>query len=178
MARNAARRYAEAIVALARETGSFELWDRDLGRLANALRDEQTARFLVNPGVPVVEKRKALELILADGQLEAHNLVRILIENRRLQLLPDIYDVFGEAWLAERGIVIAHVTTAEPVTPDDERMIRQRLTDMTGRQIELRLRVDPALIGGLVARIGDTVLDGSVQSKLRALRQRLNAATA
>ncbi|HEV2527304.1 MAG TPA: F0F1 ATP synthase subunit delta [Thermomicrobiales bacterium] len=178
MARNAARRYAEAIVALARETGSFELWDRDLRRLADSLRDEQTARFLVNPGMPVAEKRKALELILGDGQLEAHNLVRILMENRRLPLLPDIYDVFSEAWLAEQGIVVAHVTTAEPVSADDERLIRQRLTDMTGRKIELRLRVDPELIGGLVARIGDTVLDGSVQSKLRALRQRLNVASA
>ncbi len=178
MARNAARRYAEAIVSLARDNSSFELWDRDLGRLAGALRDEQSARFLVNPGVPVSEKRKALELILGDAQLEAHNLVRVLMENRRLHLLPDIYDIFTEAWLAERGIVIAYVSTAEPVDSDDERLIRNRLAEMTGRQIELRLRVDPDLIGGLVARIGDTVLDGSVQTKLRALRQRLNAATA
>jgi F-type H+-transporting ATPase subunit delta len=175
MARGAARRYAEAIVSLAKENGSFEAWDRDLSRLAAAFRDDQAAQFLINPAVPVADKRQALELILTGAQPQALNLVRVLLEHRRLQLVPDIYEVFTESWLAERGIAIAYVTTSEPVSPEDERVIRAQLQEMTGKQIELRLRVDPALIGGMIARVGDTVLDGSVQTKLRALRQRLSA---
>jgi F-type H+-transporting ATPase subunit delta len=178
MARSAARRYAEAIVSLARENNAFEAWDRDLGRLAAAFQDEQTARFLVNPGVPVESKRRAFDAILSGAQPEATNLVRVLTDNRRLQVIPEIYEVFTEAWLAEQGIVVAYVTTAEPLTPEDELVISARLEEMTGRQIQLRAKVDPNLIGGMIARVGDTVLDGSVQTRLRALRQRLSAVSA
>lgn len=174
MARTAARRYAEAIVSLAKENNSFEVWDRDLKQLTSAFADEQIARFLTNPSVPMAEKRQALDLVLQNAQAETHNLVRLLLERHRLPDIHDIYELFTEAWLKEQAIAIAYVTTAEPVTPDDERAIRSRLQQLTGQQIELRLKVDPDLIGGLVARVGDMLLDGSVQSKLRALRQRLS----
>ena len=174
MARTAARRYAEAIVSLAKENNAFEVWDRDLKRLVDALGDDQTAHFLANPAVPITEKRNTLDVVLSGTQPETHNLVRILLERHRLPDIHDIYELFTEAWLKEQGIAIAYVTTAEPVTPDDERAIRSRLQQLTGQQIELRLKVDPDLIGGLIARVGDMLLDGSVQSKLRALRQRLS----
>lgn len=175
MARTVARRYAEAIVSLARENGSFETWDTALSRLAGALDDPQTGRFILNPGVPAADKRRAFELILKDSPLEAHNLVRVLTEHRRLKELPGIYELFTEAWLREQGIEIATVTTAEPLSPEDERAVRDGLERMTGHRIEMRLMVDPDIIGGIVARVGDTLIDGSVRTKLRALRQRLAA---
>lgn len=177
MARSAARRYAEAIVDLARENHTFDVWDRDLGKLAGALRNADLATFVSNPSIPVAEKRKALGMVLGGDQphKETENLVRLLLERHRIQDLPAIYDLFSEAWLKEQGIALAYVTTAEPVTPEDERAIREQLRKITGKKIELRLSVDPSLIGGMVARIGDTLIDGSVQSKLRALRQRLSS---
>lgn len=175
MARTAARRYAEAIVSLARESNSFEAWDEALGRLALAFENPQARSFLLNPGVPATEKRKTMNEMVGTELPAANNLVQVLIEHRRGKEIPAIYEHFTEAWLAEQGIAVAYVTTAEPVTPEDERTIRTRLAALTGKQIELRLLVDPDIIGGIVARVGDSLFDGSVRTKLRALRLRLAA---
>ena len=175
MARSAARRYAEAIVSLARESNSFETWNTALSRLAQAFDDPAGHAFLLNPSVAAAEKRQVLDDLVGIEFPQANNLVRVLIEHRRLPLLPDIYRFFSEAWLDEQGVAVAYVTTAEPVSPDDERAIRTRLAAMTGKQVELQLQVDPDIIGGIVARVGDQLLDGSVRTKLRALRQRLAA---
>lgn len=175
MARTAARRYAEAIVSLARESNSFEAWDEALGRLALAFENPQARSFLLNPGVPATEKRKTMNEMVGTDLPAANNLVQVLIEHRRVKEIPAIYEHFTEAWLAEQGVAVAYVTTAEPVTPEDERTIRTRLAALTGKQIELRLLVDPDIIGGIVARVGDSLFDGSVRTKLRALRLRLAA---
>lgn len=177
MARTAARRYAEAIVSLARESNSFEAWSEALGRLAQAFEDPEGHAFLLNPSVPNSEKQRALDDVVGTTFPPANNLVRVLIEHRRLPQLPAIYRHFNEAWLSEQGVAVAYVTTAEPVSPDDERAIREQLATLTGKRIELQLQVDPDIIGGIVARVGDQLLDGSVRTKLRALRLRL-AATA
>ncbi len=175
MARTASRRYAEAIVSLARETSSFEAWDEALGRLALAFENPQAKSILLNPGVPSSEKRRTMDDIVGDTFPAAINLVQVLIAHRRVKEIPAIYQHFTEAWLAEQGVAVAYVTTAEPVSPEDERTIRTQLAKLTGKQIELRLLVDPDIIGGIVARVGDSLFDGSVRTKLRALRLRLAA---
>lgn len=175
MARSAARRYADAIVSLANEQDSFEAWDRDLGNLAGAMSDPQTARFLVNPGVPVVQKRQVIDTLLQGASPEARNLMNILIERQRLNILPDLYAAFQSAWLDVQGIVLADVTTADPLSPSDLQHIERQLEQMVGKQIRMQTSVDPDLIGGFVARVGDQLLDGSVRTKLRELRGRLVA---
>lgn len=173
MARTAARRYAEAIVSLASESDSFKQWNDALGRLAEAFEEPGSREYLLNPGIPIQEKRASLDRIVGDALPQANNLVDVLLRHRRLQQIPGIYEAFTEAWLDRQGIAVAYVTTAEPIGPDDERAIRDRLQRLTGKQIELRLAVEPDIIGGLVARVGDTLLDGSVRTRLRALRRRL-----
>ena len=175
MARTASRRYAEAIISLARETNSFEAWDEALGRLALAFENPQAKSILLNPGVPVSEKRQTMDDIVGDTFPAAHNLVQVLISHRRIREIPDIYQHFTEAWLDQQGVAVAYVTTAEPVSLEDERTIRTQLANLTGKQIELRLLVDPDIIGGIVARVGDSLFDGSVRTRLRALRLRLAA---
>ncbi len=175
MARTAARRYAEAIVSLAKESSSFDAWDEALGRLALAFENPRAKSFLLNPSVPVTEKRKTMNEIVGTDFPAANNLVQVLLEHRRVKEIPGIYEHFTEAWLNEQGVAIAYVTTAEPVSPEDERTIRTQLAKLTGKQIELRLLIDPDIIGGIVARVGDSLFDGSVRTKLRALRLRLAA---
>jgi F-type H+-transporting ATPase subunit delta len=84
-------------------------------------------------------------------------------------------NLFPDAALAELGIVDAKVTTAEPIDRQAEAAIRQRLSSLVGKQVELRSEVDPSIIGGVVARIGDQLIDGSVSNQLRRLRDRLEA---
>lgn len=176
MARSAARRYAEAVVSLAKERGNFEVWDRDLARLAEVMRNPQAARLLTNPGVPVQQKRAFFADVLADALPETRNLVNLLLERQRLEILPELYEAFTEAWLAERGIVRAEVTTSEPLSVEGERAVKARLEQIVGKEIEMSLKVDPDIIGGIVARVGDHLLDGSVRTRLRQLRARMLAA--
>jgi F-type H+-transporting ATPase subunit delta len=98
-----------------------------------------------------------------------------LIERRRTGLIEDIADGFREAVLAEKGIVVADITTAEPLDKTMQAAVGERLGLMFGKTVELRLHTDPDIIGGLVAQIGDQVIDGSVQTRLRRLRTRLRA---
>lgn len=175
MASGAARRYVQAIVEIARERQSFDAWERDLARLGQMVADPQVKTFLDNPSAGEAEKKKAADLVLAEAQPEARNLAHLLIERQRTGLIPDIVDGFQEAARAERGIVVADVTTADPLDDAMQAAVRERLGQVIGKTVELRLHTDPSLIGGLVAQIGDQVIDGSVQTRLRRLRSRLRA---
>jgi F-type H+-transporting ATPase subunit delta len=171
----AARRYVQAIVEIARERQSFEAWERDLDRLGEMTADPQVATFLANPSAGEAAKKQAADIVLAEAQPEARNLAHLLIERRRTGLIPDIADGFREAVLAEKGIVVADITTAEPLDKTMQAAVGERLGLMFGKTVELRLHTDPDIIGGLVAQIGDQVIDGSVQTRLRRLRTRLRA---
>ena len=97
----------------------------------------------------------------------------ILAERDRLDILPDLVSVYRERVLEYQKVVQAEVTTAEPLAPGRLEQLQQRLGAAMGRTVTLTTRVDPALIGGMVTRIGGTVYDGSVATQLAALRQRL-----
>jgi F-type H+-transporting ATPase subunit delta len=175
MASGAAKRYVQAIVEIAREQQNFEAWERDLDLLGAMVADSRVDAFLDNPSVQAAQKKHAVDIVLKDAQPEARNLAHLLVERHRTGIIPDLVTAFHEALLAEQGIVVADVTTAEPL---DERMqaeVRERLGTLLGKTVQLRMHTDPDIIGGLVAKVGDQVIDGSVQTRLRRLRQRLKA---
>lgn len=170
----AAKRYAEAAFELAREQGALDQWERDLQRLADVLRDPSVAEFFDSPAIPVDAKQRAIEAILPDpSQQYVRNLAFLLLERGRLSQLPQVVEVFRDLVLQERGIAIAEVTTAVDLTPDEAEQVRERLGQLTGKQIQLKPRVDPSIIGGIVVRIGDDLIDGSVRTQLTQLRQRM-----
>jgi len=175
MASGAAKRYVQAIVEIARENQSFDVWERDLEALRQVAADEQFATFLQNPSVQSADKKKAIDIVLKDAAPETRNLAHLLIERQRAGLIPDIVEAFHEALLAERGIVVADVTTAEPLDETMQAEVRERIGNLVGKKVELRMHTDPEIIGGLIARVGDEVIDGSVQTRLRQLRARLRA---
>jgi F-type H+-transporting ATPase subunit delta len=175
MASGAAKRYAQAVFSLAREKGNFDQWQADLARLDALVSDERAAHYLASPNVSEADKQKLLDASLVDNSVEVRNLARLLLQRHRLEIVPDMVEIFQASVLEERGIAIAEVTTAEPLDAEGQRIVRERLSGMVGRTVELRLKTDPAVIGGIVARIGDQLIDGSVINQLRRLRARLAA---
>ena len=175
MASGAAKRYVQAIVKVAREQQSFDAWQQDLQRLGATVEDRAVATYLHNPSVQSAEKKKAMDIILRDAQPEARNLAHMLVDGHRTGIIPELAELFDEAVLAERGIVMADVTTAEPLDEEAQQAVRERLSGIVGKDVELRMHTDPEIIGGLIAQIGDAVIDGSVQTRLRRLRTRLKA---
>lgn len=176
MASGAAKRYTQAVFGLAREKGNFDQWQADLARLDALVSDARGAEYLASPNVSVADKQKLLDAALAQNSQESRNLARLLLQRRRLEIVPEMNVRFQELVLEERGIAIADVTTAEPLDERGQEIVRTQLRKLIGRDIELRMTTDPSIIGGIVARVGDQLIDGSVINQLRRLRARLVAA--
>ena len=175
MASGAAKRYTEAVFSLAREKGSFDQWQRDLDALAGLMNDRAAAEVLASPNIGRADKMSLISTALQGAQPETLNLATLLLDRGRLTIAPEMARMFRDAALAELGIVVAEVTTAAPVDKQAEAAIRQRLSALVGKQVEVRTAVNPSIIGGIVARIGDQLIDGSVSNQLRRLRNRLEA---
>jgi F-type H+-transporting ATPase subunit delta len=176
VASSAAKRYAQAVFGLGKERGTLDTWQSDLALLADVAADGRIATFLENPSITADRKNAALESALGDRvQPETRNLARMLIERNRTPLIPQIRELFDDQLRAERGIAVAAVTTAERLNPDEQDLVRQKLEQLTGLRVELMMRIDPEIIGGIIIRIGDQVIDGSVRNKLERMRSRLMA---
>jgi F-type H+-transporting ATPase subunit delta len=178
MASGAAKRYAQAVLVLAREQRAFDAWQRDLATLNTLMAEPRSVQYFTNPNVAEAEKRQVLNEMLAEAQPQARNLALLLLDRGRLAIVPDLFRIFNEARLEELGIAIAEVTTAEPLTVAEQAVVQERLGLMVGKSVELRMQTDPSIIGGIVARIGDILIDGSVVTRLRRLRTRLIEAEA
>jgi F-type H+-transporting ATPase subunit delta len=179
VASSAAKRYAEAIFGLGQERGNLDDWQRDLDLLANVVADKRIAASLKNPTVAADRKVAVIEDALAgEVQPETRNLIRLLVEHNRTTLTPEIRDVFADKVREARGIVVAEATTADPLHSSERELVREKLEQMTGLRVELTTRIDPDIIGGIVIRIGDQVIDGSVRNKLERMRMRLVAGRA
>jgi F-type H+-transporting ATPase subunit delta len=100
-------------------------------------------------------------------------LLVLLAESRKLNLVPDLAIAFRERLLAHQNIVRAEVTSAAPLSPEKTKALAESLGKVTGKQVDLSVSVDPELLGGVVARIGGTVYDGSVRTQLTRMRQQL-----
>jgi F-type H+-transporting ATPase subunit delta len=168
------RRYAEAVFDLATSEGTEERWQESLESLSSAARDDETRAYFENPAVEDEDKVSALEAILPDraGE-EPRNLTRLLIRRNRFDILPDIFDAFVELRLRAQGIAIADVTTAVEMTDPERQQVSAQLARIMGSQVEVRAHIDGRIVGGLVARIGDQLIDGSVRTQLRELRSSL-----
>ena len=176
MASSAAKRYAEAVFSLGKERGTLDAWQGDLALLDSIVADNRIATYLTNPSVTAERKTAAIATALdANVQPETHNLAKLLIERGRVTLMPQIREIFDDHLRAERGIVVAEVTTAEQLNDEERDLVRQKLEQITGKQVELNMTIDPEIIGGIIIRIGDQVIDGSVRNKLERMRARLMA---
>jgi F-type H+-transporting ATPase subunit delta len=176
VASSAAKRYAQAVFSLANERDSLDAWSADLALLSSIVANSDNAAFLENPTVTADRKFAAIESALdTNVQPETRNLVKMLIERDRTALIPEIRGLFDDQVRAERGIAVAQVTTAERLNDAEQGLVREKLEGMTGQTVELATKIDPEIIGGIIIRIGDQVIDGSVRNKLEKMRSRLMA---
>lgn len=175
--RAAAMRYARAIFDVTLKEGDLQQVERDLGGFADLVAGHETLRrVLGNPGVPAPRKRALIQdLVSRDGSMSpiVSKLLLMLAERDRFTLLPEITDAYRERLMAHAQIVRAEVTTAIALPADRLNALKDGLARATGRQVQLENRVDPAIIGGAVARIGSTVLDGSVTRQLERMHASL-----
>ena len=174
-----ARRYAEAVFELAQEQGKLDEWGNDLATIAGFVGEADVSRLLASSRVPGDQKLQLLEAGVkqATFQPEAWNLVQLLQARNKLMLAPQIQRAYQEMADARRGVAHATVTTAVPLTEDERSAITTQLSQLTGKRVDVTPVVDEAIIGGMVARIGDQLIDGSTRSRLVALKRRIGAAT-
>ena len=170
-----ARPYAEAVFRLARERKTLKTWSEMLQLVAAVAADSQVAALVDNPRV-ARERFVAFFLDVCGKKLDkdAANFIRLLSENHRLLLLPEIAALYETLRAQDEGRIEAEVVSASAVSATQLKDIAAALKKRLGRDIDLSTRIDPALIGGIVIRAGDLVIDGSVRGKLRALATHLN----
>jgi F-type H+-transporting ATPase subunit delta len=176
MGGSVSRRYARALFSIGVDRGSFEQLGKELDAVAELWTGSAELRqALENPVFKGTEKRAVLQSLLprVAPTTDVQRFVLLLLERRRLTAVPAIARAYREMADLHTGRVRAHVTSAQPLGPAELERVRQSLARRTGKQVILESAVDPALIGGLVARVGDLVLDGSVRTQLGTLRERL-----
>jgi len=173
---SAPRRYAEAAFQLATRDGSIETWRRELEQAA-AMTDGQLMDVLANPALPLDQRLDAANRVLAGLGQPVRNIVFLLIRRRRIEQLPRVVAEFIRLDERRQGITHATATSAAPLTDLEVKALTARLEQMTGATVALTTDIDPSLLGGLVVRVGDRLIDGSVRGRLERLRQQLAAGT-
>lgn len=168
-----ARNYADTLLALASKTGDEVAWGGTLRQLATAIADNLTLqRFLGSPRIAADRKSRLLSRALGDGAPPL--LLRFLsavVRNRRQTLIPAIADEYDTLLDATHGVVHARVTVARDASAAEVDVMAAHLTKAIGRTVVPHVTIDPAILGGVVVRLGDTVMDGSVRRKLGILRR-------
>lgn len=164
-----ARPYADAVFRLARSAGALGPWQEALERMALVASDGQMAACIKDPHLQPGELAQLFIEVAGPLTAEQQNFVRLLVENDRLRLLPEIRDLFIALKNDEEGVREAAITSAFPL---DETTLRNLVADLEARfgcRIRAHVSVDPELIGGVRIAVGDQVIDASVRGKLAAM---------
>ena len=171
-----ARRYAKALFEIGVAEGNYEKLGQELDDLARAYDSSPDLRLaLENPMVKPTEKVAILKAVLprVAPSTSVQRFAQLLLERGRISLLRGAARAYRELADARAGQVRATVTSATPLGPVELDRVRRALEARTGRKVIVQTAVDPGLIGGVVARVGDLVLDGSVRTQLEEMRHRL-----
>jgi F-type H+-transporting ATPase subunit delta len=167
------KRYAQAALELALEKGELESWQMSLSKIAELSKDEKLMALLENPKLPFDAKRRLLEERLGEVNPLALNLAYLLASRGRLNLAPGILQQYDKLLDTHYGIEHAEVVTALALDDEDKERISSRLGEMTQRKVIIDAQVDPSVVGGFRAKVGDMLIDGSIRSRLESLRRSL-----
>ncbi len=171
-----AKRYAQAAFEIAREQNALDLWSRELAVVAALTQNDELAAILDNPKFPFESKKTVLDSQLQKISPLAKNLVYILTSQGQFKLLQQVAEIFQGLVDELRGVTKAEITTAVPISAAEKESLVKRLSSIIGRQVVIDERVDPNIIGGVIARVGGKIIDGSTRTKLEALKTRLEGA--
>lgn len=170
-----ARNYAEALLALATKADNREGFGAMIRDVANAMQQDDTLRlFLESPRVSATDKNAVLGKAFGDRVPRLFlRFLYTLVDNRRQMLLPEIATEYVTLLDEAEGRVHAEVTVASPMSDADLDAVAKRLSALVGKTVVPHVTVNPAIVGGLVVKIGDTVMDGSVRRRLERLSYRM-----
>jgi F-type H+-transporting ATPase subunit delta len=171
---SAARRFAEAAFEVATRDDTIETWRSELEASATRLGGEDAMGALSNPALPIDQRSAAASALLEHvAGPKVQNLVRLLLRRGRIDELPRVAAEFRRLDDRRQGITHATATSASALTPDEIGALTARLEQSTGGRIALDTTVDPSLLGGVIVRVGDRLIDGSVRGRLERLRNQL-----
>ena len=175
--RTAAARYARALFDVSVKDRDCRQVEADLAGFADLLDGHDIlSRVLLNPAIPTSRKRAVVTVLLSrlgDVTPPVAKLLTLMAERDRLGLLPEVLRSYRARLLDHLGVVEAQVTTAGPLTPERAAAIEESLAQASGREVTMTTDVDPEILGGIVARLGTTVYDGSVARHLERMRHNL-----
>jgi F-type H+-transporting ATPase subunit delta len=172
----AVQRHARALLDVAERTGDPDRVDAEISALAGAMTgDAEVARVLGSSMLGPGRRMEALRGLAAAAGLsdDMTKLLLLLAERAQLDTLPALASAYHARLMERRNIVTAEVTTAVPLAPEAADALARRLGEVTGKEVRLSARIDASILGGVVARVGSVVYDGSVSGQLARMRQKL-----
>ena len=166
----AARPYANAVYDLAHETSALDLWSDALANLTAVVSDTQMSKLLDDPGSGKNQKGELIIQVLADKlNQQQQNLVKLMAENGRLKLMPDVLEQFEVARAKAENKIEAEVISAFKLSAEQTKTLVNTLKNKLGCDITLTTSIDESLIGGVIIKAGDTIIDASMKSQLDSL---------
>ena len=165
--------YAQAMFELAREKGVLEDCRKGLQKIAELSKDEMLVALLENPKLPFEAKEHLVKERLGEVHFFVYHLALLLVHKGAIRLGRDILNQYRLLFDAHQGIEHAEVTTAIPLDERDKEMVSKRIGEVLGRKVTLDLHVEPSLLGGFIAQVGDMVFDGSIRRNLENLEKSL-----
>lgn len=168
-----ALRYAQAAFEVARDAGALDDWETQLTAVAAVMDDPLLRKALTSPVVPRDRKESMILSAFPELDERVKNFLVLLVRRDRLNLLPDILAVFRQRLNEHLGVQIVEVTTATALDQATRDRLAEGLARYLEKQIVIEPRVDPEIIAGVVVRVGDRVLDGSIRGRLDRMRQAL-----
>lgn len=171
-----ARRYARALMGIGVENNNFDALGRQLGDLAAAMQiSSELTETLSNPSFPRADRKRVLDAVL--DRLGASKTIKhftfLLLDRERLAAIPDIARELTRMIDERVGRISAEVTSAAPLSPSQLSQLKTVLEKLSGKQVQIESSEDPALLGGVVAKVGDMVYDGSLRTQLMQMRHSL-----
>lgn len=167
--------YATALFEVARAEGNLERVEAELYTMARAIEGNEDLRSkLTDQALPVEIRQGIVEDLLGDkAQPVTKALVSFVVGSGRARDLPAIIDLMVHRSAEERAEAVAEVRSAIPLDDDQQQRLAEALSARTGQKVSVKVSVDPSILGGIVATIGDTVIDGSIRRRLEQLRETL-----
>lgn len=167
------RRYAQAVFEIALEKKELERWQTDLQKIVGAIGDETFLAAMESPKIKIDKKTELLKKRLGDINPLALNLVLMLITRGGIGMIGEIAGEYQRLLDTYHGVQTADVITAVSLSDKDKEKLAENMGALLGTKVLLKSEVDPEILGGIVARVGGKLLDGSTRSKLAALKREL-----
>jgi F-type H+-transporting ATPase subunit delta len=166
--------YARSLFEVAQERDKLDLVREQLGAFADALNDSRELQlFFFSPYFSTVEKEDGLDRAVTDADEIVVNFLKLLIENHRMPVIFRVRRVVDGLWREENKLLPVTVTSAVELDQATVSQIGDRISEQTGRTVELSAVVEPDILGGLVVRVGNSILDASIRNRLEQLRKQV-----